>query len=230
MKGATSDRRSRASTFPGEMAKAEVETSISDRTGIARICAALGIVAALVVPLLLLATWGHLYTHGFGSVIRAFHGGDLPGAVRLALFALSAGVVVVGLVAVARPLRYPGLLLVAGLAMAGEVGLIVLELNSTSLFGNDAYRFAAPTIVAGVVVGGVGAVIWFALFSASVRGQRCPDCAERVQQTAIECPYCGYEFPLSGHTKRCEACRRPVKAEARVCRFCHHRFGEPVED
>jgi hypothetical protein len=196
--------------------------------GIARICAALGIVAALIVPLLLLATWGHLYTYGFDYVIGVFHGGALPAAVRVALFALSASVVAVGLLALARPFSYPILLLLAGLAMAAEVGLIVVEVNRTDLFV-DAYRFATRTIVAGVAVGAVGAVVWFGLFWATVRGKNCPDCAEWVRRTAIECPYCGYEFPLSKRAKRCETCRRPVKAEARVCRYCHHRFGEPVE-
>jgi hypothetical protein len=179
---------------------------------LARVCAALGIVAAVTVPLLLLATWGHVYTPGYGSRIRAFHGGDFPAGVRIGLFLLSAGVVIAGIVAFARPLRYPVLLMAACLAMAAEVGLIVVELNSNSLFYPEAWRFATSTVVIAFAVSGVWAALWFALFWAAIRGKQCEDCAERVRRSAVDCPHCGYQFPLSGHMKRCEACRRPIKA------------------
>lgn len=183
--------------------------------------------AAVVVPVLFLLTWGHLY-FVFPLVTRPFHGGDLPPGMRVAVFSLSGLVVILGVVALLRPSRYPALLLLACLAMAAEVVLIAVEFNNNSLF-DARWHWDSATVIAAFAVSGAGAFIWLRLFATSLRGKQCPDCAERVPQSVIDCPHCGYRFLLSDHLKRCEACQRPVKAEARVCRYCHHRFGEPTE-
>ena len=194
-----------------------------------RLVAAIATLAAAILPLSLLLTWGHLYGLDFAPLFQAFHGGDLPAWFRTALLSLSGVAVIVGIVAVFRPSRYPLLALLACLAMLAQVVLIVVEWNSDSVFVDTRWHWASGTVIAALAVGGAGAALWLGLFVSSVRGKRCPDCAERVPRPTIDCPHCGYRFPLSGRLKRCEACQRPVKAEARVCRYCHHRVGEPVE-
>jgi hypothetical protein len=197
--------------------------------GYARLVAVLATLSALVVPLLLLATWGHVYDRPSAGLVP-FHGDDLQRGFRNGVFVLSGITVVIGTVAILQPGRYPALLLVATGAMAAEAVLIAVEWNNGSLFGRQLrWDWAPTTLVAALAASGVAALLWLALLVATLQGKRCPDCAERVRRSTIDCPHCGYRFPLSPHMKRCEACERPIKAEARVCRYCRHRFGEPVE-
>jgi RNA polymerase subunit RPABC4/transcription elongation factor Spt4 len=213
-------------------------------TTFARIASVLGILAAAGVALLLLATWGHIETitggsNGLGPTVRrSFSGGDLPEGFQVALIALSGAVIAAGVIATLRPARYPLLLAGACLATIAQIVLVVFEWLRTDLFSSlysqanvlsVDWSFTSRTLIAALVLGGVGACIWLALTAAAVARKVCPDCAERVPSGTIECPHCGYEFPLPAGLKRCETCHRAVKAEARVCRYCRHRFGEPVE-
>jgi hypothetical protein len=208
-----------------------------------RLITILGLVAAVVVPLLLLLTWGHVEISVFRSeasfavirTTRAFDGGDLASSFRLKLFCLSGAVVLLGVLSLIRPARYRLVALLAALAMAAEVVVIAIELNSSDLGRSVAsiqnldfvsfIRFSSPIYVAAFAASGVGAVIWLVLAALSTNHKVCPDCASHVRRDAINCPHCDHEFPLRSSLKRCEACRRPVKSEALVCRYCKHRFG-----
>jgi len=192
------------------------------RSGVIRWATVLGVLAAVSVPLLLLLSWGHV---GGG----AFHGSDLQRSFRIELIALSGVVVVLGIAGILRPI-HPAALLLCAAAMAAELVVIVIEWNNKNVFNLDlVWHWAPATLIAGLVLSGVGLAVWLGLFVTSVARKACPDCAETVPRNAIDCPHCGYRFPLSRGFKRCGSCERPVKAEARVCRFCNHRFGEQVE-
>jgi hypothetical protein len=205
---------------------------------------ALGVLLAAGLALLLLVQWGDLDTVVFSgtkslalrAITTPFYGGDLPHGFRVTLISLSILAAMLGVVALVRPLRHPVLLLVACVAMVAAFVLVAFQWNDNDLFTAPnlgvlrlRWKWASLTIFSAFALSGAGALVWLGLFVASVRPKRCPDCAERVRRSAIDCPHCGYRFPLSRGLKRCEACERPIKAEARVCRYCHHRVGEPAE-
>lgn len=208
-----------------------------------RLLTILGLVAAVVAPLLLLLTWGHAKLSVFRSeassavirTTRAVDGADLASSFRLKLFCLSGAVVLLGVLSMIRPARHRLVALLAALAMAAEVVVIAMELNSASDLSRSAasipnfdsyvFQFSSPTYVAAFAASGVGVMVWLVLAALSTNHKLCPDCASRVQRDAINCPYCDHEFPLRSGLKRCEACRRPVKSEALVCRYCKQRFG-----
>ena len=197
----------------------------------ARFGSALGLLLAAGVPLSLLLVWGHVSTYPdvppFQTVVTAFHGSALPGAFQIELIALSGVVVAISALAILRPV-HPVMLLLCGAAMAAEIILLGFEASSHDVF-SSAWRWTDATLVAVFVLSGLGLAVWLGMFVSALTGRKCPDCAERVRRTVIDCPHCGYRFPPPRGFKRCEACQRPVKSEAHVCRYCHHRFGEPVE-
>lgn len=212
------------------------------RDTIGRLLTILGVVAAVVVPLLLLLTWGHTELSVYRSAAsyavirttRSFDGGDLASSFRLKLLCLSGAVVLLGALSMIRPAHHRVIGLLAGLAMTAQVVVIAIELNSSDLshaafqnpnVDNFVAQFSSPVYVAAFVASGGGALIWLALAALSTNHKVCPDCASRVQRSAINCPHCDYEFPLQSGLKRCEECRRPVSSEALVCRHCKHRFG-----
>jgi RNA polymerase subunit RPABC4/transcription elongation factor Spt4 len=211
------------------------------RSKSARLASAVGVLLATSVPLLLLATWGHLYavevvkdSPGFPTVVTAVNGSVLSQSVEIALIALSCLVVGLGLAAIVRAI-HPALLALCGAAMAAELVLILVRWNAHGLFVRRNVDVGAfhwtlgPAWIAAVILSAAGLTVWLGLFVENLVGVRvCPDCAEPISRAAVDCPHCGYKLPLSGGSKRCEACQRPVKAEAKVCRHCGHRFGSQL--
>jgi hypothetical protein len=210
----------------------------------ARVLSMLGIVTAAGVAVLLLADWGSIQTLTFSGstpvqATQTFRGTDIQQSFQIALIALSSTAIVLGLVSLVRPLRYPPLLLAAAMVMLADVVLIALQWTSTQLptsvtiaqpdYVRISWGWQSSTLAAALALAGLGASALLGLTFATSVGKRCPDCAERVQRGTMDCPFCGCKFALSHHQKRCEACHLPVKADARVCRHCHHRFGEPVQ-
>jgi hypothetical protein len=201
----------------------------------ARLVSTLGVLLALGVFVLLFVRWGHLYRLGRdvtpATAVAPFTGTDLPDWFQTAVVLLTAVVVGVGVIAFLRPLRYPPMLLLACIAMAAQAAVVALVWPDDHIFPRPAgWRWIAATIAVAFALTGAGAVTWLGLFVAALRpSKRCPDCAEYVRRSEIDCPHCGYQFPLASGFKRCESCHRPIKAEAHVCRYCRHRVGEPVE-
>jgi hypothetical protein len=185
---------------------------------------------------MLLVTWGRISWATFDtSGIQSFAGTDLRGALPIMLLAAAGVSALVAGVALIRPLRYPLLLLIGGLASLGALVLVVIEsqrrsipfvglvdLNQTT---HRSWHWLTGTMVLVIALTAVSAVVWMML-SVLSWSRPCPDCAERVSRSAINCPHCGYEFRLPAGQKRCPDCRQPVKAQARVCRHCGSRFDE----
>lgn len=196
-----------------------------ETSAMSRATTALAALLAAAVPFLLLLTWGH-----YSDPSVTFKGTALQSSFEIELIALSAVTVLVGAAGLLRQL-HPAALLVCCIAMTAEAVLIAIEWNSHSALGpNEPWRWATPTLVLAVTLSGLGIAAWLGLLiTRSPTGKKCPDCAERVRSSVIDCPKCGYHFALPAHLKRCGSCQRPVKAEARFCRFCKQRFDEPVK-
>lgn len=207
-----------------------------------RVGAALGLLSAASVPVLVwLLPWGHVYTlidvlppH---TLVQTLHGSDLPRGFQIELIALSGVVAAIAVIAILRSI-HPAVLLLCAAAMAAEIVLINIESGhhffssapASLAIARVSWTSVSATLIAAFVMSGLGLAAWLGMFVvASASGTECPDCAEQVRRGVIDCPHCGYKFPLPGHLRRCEACQRLVKAQARVCRHCHHRFGDPVE-
>jgi ribosomal protein L40E len=208
----------------------------------ARLASALGVLLAASVPLLLLATWGHLHAvvlvNGpalVRTVVTSYNSSVLSQPVEIALIVLSCVVIGLGLLTAISRSIHPALLALCATAMAVELVLIVVRWNAHGLFVRSSLEVYelhwtfGPAWIAAVILSAAGSAVWFGLFIVSlVNVPVCPDCAEPIPRRAVDCPHCGYKLPLSSGSKRCEACHQPVKAEAKVCRHCGHRFGVPV--
>ena len=207
-----------------------------------RVVAAFAVVLAVAVPITLLANWGRLrtimpdpYISGVTRTrVTSFGAEVFPAWFRSGLLAVCLVIAVLGLVLLVRALPRSVLLLCA-VALGAVIAGIVIETNRPALFraapGADAtvrWHLATATVVAALALAGAGLLLWLVLFLRSLMRKVCPDCAERISRRAVDCPVCGYEFPLPVGLKRCEQCHRPVKAEARVCRHRQHRFGETM--
>jgi len=210
-------------------------------TARARRLTLVGLLLAVAVPFTLLAHWGRLHLtvrdpQALHTVTTTFGSGAFPAWFRFGLIALSGLVVAFGIVALTRP--RPWLLLCCCLALGAELVLIVVEANSQSLFEdkvlnadtlNVVYGLSSTTIAAALILSGAALLAMLASLVASLRKQTCPDCAERVRRSDIDCPHCGYHLALPSGMKRCDECDRVVKEQARVCRHCGHRFDQAPE-
>jgi hypothetical protein len=181
------------------------------RDTIGRLLTILGVVAAVVVPLLLLLTWGHTELSVYRSAAsyavirttRSFDGGDLASSFRLKLLCLSGAVVLLGALSMIRPAHHRVIGLLAGLAMTAQVVVIAIELNSSDLshaafqnpnVDNFVAQFSSPVYVAAFVASGGGALIWLALAALSTNHKVCHDCA--FPRTNIPRPQMGVLRPL----------------------------------
>jgi hypothetical protein len=205
------------------------------QSNLARRLSALGAVLAICVPLSLALTWGTVQQdYSGGRVVHGtFNASILSHPLEIALLALSVVVILLAVVIHARRL-WPFVVALGTLAMAGAAAIILVRLNERGLFN----RWKGPGItkvswdfdvgaVMAVSAAIAGLVVWGALWVLSLR-RRCPDCASLTDASALNCPHCGYRFPLPKNLRRCENCEAPVKVEAHVCRYCRYRFDEPA--
>jgi hypothetical protein len=188
---------------------------------LARLQAILGVLAAAIVPLTLLMTWGHLSQDvGYASshtVVTSFNGSVLSRSIEIALIAISCAVVALGVIAVFRTI-HPAFLALCAAAMAAELGLILIRLDQPGLFSylhanpnvvNFHWKFG-PVSIAAETVSAIGLAAWLGLLlTAVIRARTCPDCAERIPRSAIDCPHCGFKLLLPGGLRRCVS--RPVE-------------------
>ncbi len=82
--------------------------------------------------------------------------------------------------------------------------------------------FPWAIIIIFIVIGIVGAAIFFIYRSREAKGAECSECGTAIDIAATKCPKCGAEF---GEEVECGECHAVIPISAEVCPECGAKFG-----